>query len=114
MQNRRLREVAVVWSGRYKNGGVLCAARPDGMVNVCSTKCRTEGCGKVPSFGVAGTKTPEYCARHAPDGMVNVKRRKCRTEGCGKCASLGVAGTKTREYCVQHALDGMVNVCSTK
>ena len=35
--------------------------------------CKTEGCGKKPSYGVAGTKTVEYCAQHAPDGMVNVK-----------------------------------------
>ena len=57
---------------------------PDGMVNVRSRKCRTEGCGKRPSFGIAGTKTGEYCVQHAPDGMVNVCSRKCRTEGCGK------------------------------
>ena len=46
----------------------------DGMVNVRSRKCRTEGCGKQPSFGVAGTKTIEYCAQHALDGMVNVTK----------------------------------------
>ena len=65
-----------------------------------------------PSFGVAGTKTAEYCAQHAPDGMVNVCSRKCRTESCGKEPSFGVAGTKAAEYCAQHAPDGMVNVCS--
>ncbi|CAM9597661.1 unnamed protein product, partial [Ascophyllum nodosum] len=26
----------------------------DGMVDVFSRKCRTEGCGKRPSFGVTG------------------------------------------------------------
>ena len=81
------------------------------MINVQSRKCRTEGCGKLPSFGVAGTKTVKY----APEGMVDVhKRKKCRTEGCGKRASFGVAGTKTVEYCAQHAQDGMVNVHKTK
>ena len=84
------------------------------MVDVCSRKCRTESCGKIPSFGVAGTKTGEYCAQHAPDGMVNVCSRKCRTEGCGTIPSFGVAGTKTGEYCAQHAPDAMVNVCSRK
>ena len=56
----------------------------EGMIDVCSRKCRTEGCDKRPSFGVAGTKTAEYCAQHAPDGIVDVCSRKCRTEGCGK------------------------------
>ena len=87
---------------------------PDGMVDVKSRKCRTEGCGKIPSFGVAGTKTVEYCLQHATDGMVDVKRRKCRTEGCGKRPSFGVAGTKIAEYCAQHASDGMVNLKSRK
>ena len=52
----------------------------DGMVAVKNRKCRTEGCGKIPSFGVAGTKTKEYCSQHAPDGMVDVKSKKCRTK----------------------------------
>ena len=73
------------------------------MANVRSRKCRTEGCGKQPWFGVAGTKTEEYCAQHAPDGMVNVCSRKCRTEGCGKRPSSRVANAKTSEYCAQHA-----------
>ncbi|CAM9420640.1 unnamed protein product [Ascophyllum nodosum] len=84
------------------------------MVDVCSRKCKTEGCGKQPSFGVAGIKTGEYCGQHAPHGMVNVRDRKCRTEGCGKKPSFGVAGTKTVECCEQNAPDGMVNVCSRK
>ena len=64
----------------------------DGMINLKNKKCRTEDCGKLPSFGVAGTKSKEYCAHHALDGMVNVKNRQCRTEGCGKLPSFGVAG----------------------
>ena len=83
--------------------------------HVSSKRCRTEGCRKQPSFGVAGTKTREYCAQHAPDGMVNVSSiRKCRTEGCGKYPSFGAAGTKRVEYCAQHAPDGMVNVSNKK
>ena len=73
------------------------------MVDVCSRRCRTEGCGKRPSFGVAGTKMREYCVQHAPDVMVNVCSRKCRTEGCGKWPSSRVANAKTSEYCAQHA-----------
>ena len=84
------------------------------MVDVKSKKCRTASCGKVPSFGVAGTKTTEYYAQHAPEGMVNVRNRKCRTEGCVKLPSFGVAGTITRKYCAQHAPEGMVNVKKRK
>ncbi|CAM9859658.1 unnamed protein product [Ascophyllum nodosum] len=91
------------------------------MVDIYSKKCRSEGCGKQPSFGVAGTKTAEYCAQHSPDGMVNVCSRKCgvaqhaeggmvnfydrkcRTETCGKQLSFGVANSRTVEYCAQHA-----------
>ena len=84
---------------------------PDGIVDVCNKKCRTEGCVKQPSFEVAGTKTAEYCAQHALDGMAIVFSRKCRTGGCGKIPSFGVAGRKTAECCAQH---GMVNVCNRK
>ena len=84
------------------------------MVYVKSKKCRTEGCGKRPSFGVAGTKTGEFCAQHALEGMVNVKRKKCRTASCGKVPLFGVAGTITEEYCAQHAREGMVNVKNRK
>ena len=72
------------------------------MVDVKTKKCRTANCGKRPYFGVAGTKTGDYCAQHAPEGMVDVKIRKCRIEGCGKIPYFGVAGTKTVEYCAQH------------
>ncbi|CAN0316686.1 unnamed protein product [Ascophyllum nodosum] len=59
------------------------------MVDVIKRKCRTEGCSKRPSFGVAGTNTAEYCAQHAPDGVVDVKRRKCKIEGCCKIPPIG-------------------------
>ena len=83
---------------------------PNGMINVKSRKCKTEGCSKWPSLGKAGSKTAEYCSQHAPDGMVNVKSLKCKTEGCSKGPSFRVAGSKTAEYCTQHAPDGMVNI----
>ncbi|CAN0478399.1 unnamed protein product [Ascophyllum nodosum] len=80
------------------------------MVDVYRKKCGTESCSKRPSFGVAGTKTAEYCAQHAPHGMVDVYNKKCKAESCSKRPSFGVAGTKTAEYCAQHTLDGMVDV----
>ena len=67
----------------------------------------------MPSIGVAGSKTVEYCAQHALKGMVDVKYTKCRTEGCVKGPSFGVADAKTAEYCSQQAPHGMVNVRSS-
>ncbi|CAN0292287.1 unnamed protein product, partial [Ascophyllum nodosum] len=61
-----------------------------------------KGCGKIPSFGKAGTKTAEYYAQHAPYGMVNVRFRKCRTKDSGIISAYEVAGMKPTEYCVQH------------
>ena len=80
------------------------------MVDVCSKKCRTEGCGKQPSFGVADTKTAEYCAKHAPGEMVNICHKKFRSEGCDKRSSFGVAGTKTVKYCARRTPEGIVDV----
>ena len=48
----------------------------DGIVNVFSRRCKTEGCGEQPSFGVAGRKMAEYCAQNAPYGMVEVCSKK--------------------------------------
>ena len=70
----------------------------------------TKGCDMFAAFGVAGTKTAEYCKQHAHDGMVDVWRRRCRGQGCGKQPSFGVAGKSNKGYCAQHAVDGMVNV----
>ena len=109
VKNRNLQQVRIFRSSRYKTAE-YCTQHALGemVVDVCSRKCRTEGCGKRSSFGVGGTKTGEYCAQHALEGMVNVKNKKCRTKGCGKQSSFGVAGTKTGEYCAQHAPEGMV------
>ena len=60
-----------------------------------SRKFKTKGCGKQPLFGDVGTKTVEYCARHALERMVDVNSRKYVTNGCGKLPSCGVASTKT-------------------
>ena len=68
--------------------------------------CKTKGCGKQSSFGLAETKTVEYCAQHAKSGIVDVKNRQCRTEGCSKQPLFGVAGARTAEYCAKHANNG--------
>ena len=84
------------------------------MVDVTSRKCRTAGCSKHSSFGVAGTKIRENCAQHEPDGMINVRNRKYRIEGCVKKALFGVAGTKITEYCAQHAPELMIDAKNRK
>ncbi|CAN0079858.1 unnamed protein product [Ascophyllum nodosum] len=53
------------------------------MINVKTRKCKTEGCGKIPSFAVAGTRTGEYCAHHSKNGMVDVRTKKRRNENGG-------------------------------
>ena len=87
---------------------------PDGMINVHSRKCRTEGCAQIPSFGVDGTRMVKYCAQHALGTMVDINHRKCRPGGCGKFPSFGVAGSKTMEYCAKHAPVEMVDVENMK
>ena len=83
--------------------GEYCAQHAlDGMVDVKNITRRTEGCGKLASFEVAGTKTAGYCARHSLDGMVQVKSRKCKTKRCGKKSLFGVADTRAAEYGAQH------------
>ena len=52
----------------------------DEMVDAKNKKCSTEGCGKITSFRIAGTKTAKYCKWHALNGMVDGLTRKCGTE----------------------------------
>ena len=73
-------------------------------------ECAHQGCTKGPSYGVAGSKKPEYCAQHRKGGMVNVVSKRCAHHGCAKGPSYGKAGSKKAEYCRDHAEDGMVNV----
>ena len=80
------------------------------MVDVKSKKCYHDGCLKKPSFGIAGSKTPTFCAEHAAEGMVNVIEKKCKHESCSKQPSFGFAGSKSGTFCAQHALEGMINI----
>jgi hypothetical protein len=76
------------------------------MVNVYSKTCIE--CGKIPSFGVPGSKTALYCATHKLEKMVNVKDKTCIE--CEKIPSFGVHGSKTATYCATHKLENMVDV----
>ena len=47
------------------------------MVNVRSKTCKHAGCSKRPSYGIAGNKSPTFCAEHAAEGIFIVKRETC-------------------------------------
>ncbi|CAM9417823.1 unnamed protein product, partial [Ascophyllum nodosum] len=42
------------------------------MVDVKIRECKTPGCCKWPTFGMAGARTAKFCAQHAPNGMIDV------------------------------------------
>ena len=53
-------------------------------MNLVSKKtCNHADCNKRPTFGVAGSRTVEFCSSHAKEGMVDVTNRKrCGHPGC--------------------------------
>ena len=74
VQNRRLRQEAVLRSGRGTKTAEYCVQHAlDGMVHILSRKCGIESWGKQLSFGVANSRTIEYCSQHA--------RLQCDVEG---------------------------------
>eukprot|EP00903_Cladosiphon_okamuranus_P014359 g13333.t1 len=115
---------------KKKRVAKFCAVhQEEGMVNLVSKKCRHPGCNKHPTYGVAcskttefcvqlkkegmvnvkGGKTAEFCAVHQKEGMVDVKKKRCSHLGCNKKPSYGVEGSNTAEVCAQHKKEGMVN-----
>ena len=73
-----------------------------------------DGCTNQTSYGVGGSKKPEFCAKHAKEGMIDVIRKKCCHPGCTTVASYGFGGKKKPEFCSKHAKEGMVNVVSKR
>ena len=59
-----------------------CAQHQD----VYSRKCRTRGCAKIPSFGVANTRMAEYCAQHTRQqyGVEGLAEREVGPHHSGK------------------------------
>lgn len=78
------------------------------------TKCPRDGCGKEPSFGMAGSRTAQFCAQHAEDGMVNVRGKRCEHPGCSTRPAFGLPFTKKvgahgcmhALLCHQYVVDG--------
>ncbi|CAM9266742.1 unnamed protein product [Ectocarpus sp. 12 AP-2014] len=80
-----------------------------------NARCGHEGCGKVASFGVAGSKKREFCAPHAPRSVVDlVNDTRCGHTGCPKHPSYGVEGSKNTQFCSAHAPSGMANIRSKR
>ncbi|CAN0446120.1 unnamed protein product, partial [Pylaiella littoralis] len=110
----RLHQEAEVWCGRYEDGGVLLWTRHGWNGGRPQQAVCPPLCTKQPRYGVAGTKTAEFCSGHAKDGMVDVLSKRCAHLGCTKRPSYGVAGTQTAEFCSGHAKDGMVRVSDSR
>ena len=82
------------------------------MVNVVNRLCdHPDGCTKLPSYGLLGSKTATRCSTHKEPGMVNVVSRRCdHPDGCTKLPSFALPGNKTATRCAAHKELGMVNV----
>ena len=65
-------------------------------------------CTKRPSYGIRGSKRPEYCAPHKLRGMVNVINKFCLE--CKARPSFGTRGTKKATHCGAHKSHEMINV----
>ena len=51
------------------------------MVDVITKKCAAPGgCPKQPSFGVAGSRKAEYCAKHSAPGMICLRTSKAKKD----------------------------------
>ena len=47
------------------------------MLNINHHYCLEEGCNSIRSFGVPGTRNPEFCDAHKLKGMVDVVNFRC-------------------------------------
>jgi hypothetical protein len=79
--------------------------KPANATDNIHTKCH---CGKFPSFGNPGEKTPTRCEAHKSEGMIRLKTKYCE---CGKPAYFGIPGSGTgATHCGQHKLEDMADL----
>ncbi|CAN0454440.1 unnamed protein product [Pylaiella littoralis] len=73
---------AMAWQVPRRRSSALDTPRMEWWTSSTSG-CAHRGCTKRPSYGVAGTKTAEFCSGHAKDGMVRVSdsRNPCSVRG---------------------------------
>lgn len=65
-------DLNVSQAARKRTGGA--------KAGVVARACDFIGCTNSPSYGHAGTNTPEFCSNHHVDRMVDLKRRKARAK----------------------------------
>lgn len=84
--------------------------KPLGLKNL--NKLCAGGCGKIPSYGIVGSRDATHCATHGKLlGYENVTVPRCAD--CTTMATYGQEGTKKRTHCSTHGrLRGLVNVIS--
>lgn len=77
--------------------------------------CPPYSCNKIPSYGVVGSTTKEFCALHAEEGMVDLRSKKYGRPGCCiKHARYCLEGSTTREFCALHEEEGMDSVANSR
>ena len=72
--------------------------------------CSHNSCTRYPVFNFEGSKTAEYCSRHALDTMVDIISKRCLHDSCTRGPYFNVEGSKKGAYCSEHAKSGMVDV----
>lgn len=96
---------AVIIRHRRQQDNAILHRMPQRTWLISKPRGADEGCSKYPSFGIAGSKTAQFCAQHAAEDMVHVKNKICRQEGCSKRLSFSMDGIKTVEFCPLHAAE---------
>ena len=97
MLNRRLHQASIVWSGRYKNGGVLFTARPGRNGRRQEQEGQNRRLRQATVVWSGRYETVEHGAPFAPKGMADACSRKGSTGSGGNKLSFGVANTRTVE-----------------
>jgi hypothetical protein len=75
--------------------------------------CCYEGCATVCTFGLAGTKQPNWCRVHAPPEAVDVVNKPCCHPGCTTRAWYGLPG-HAPAWCAKHRAEGTMTKSRTR
>lgn len=141
-QNRGLQKKSAPRSDSKNDANIAAAAATSSSKHSGSQPtwrardgCRHPRCKTWPSFGIAGSKVREFCARHADEGMENVitahrrgpaaasasvdslsrhDNRWCACRGCAEAPAhvYRLDTSKTAKYCALHAPGGRINLTS--
>lgn len=82
-----------------KNVSMLPQKYPEErVVDVPLKRCAQQGCRKLASMGVEGSKMVVYFREHAEDEMVDICGKRCAQEGRSKRPNFGVEGSMRAMY----------------